>query len=80
MKTNYSQKEMDLAIDYLRGDINEIQLNYLSAQNNTEPEKIKKIAQKLKGYSIFIKNMLLVLLTVFIFFYFKLILNQIYKL
>lgn len=79
MLSNYSQKEIDLALNYLDGKINDIQLNFLSVQNNIESEKIKKIAQEIKKYSNLIKNIGKIALVVAVFFYFRLILSVIYK-
>lgn len=79
MLSNYSQKEIDLAINYLDGKINDIQLNFLSVQNDIESEKIKKIAQEIRKYSNLIKNVCKIALIIGVFFYFRLILSVIYK-
>jgi len=45
----YSDKELELAVDYLDRKINEIQLNFLLVQNKIEPERIDKLINSLRG-------------------------------
>jgi len=46
----YSDKELELAVDYLDRKINEIQLNFLLVQNKIEPERIDKLINSLILY------------------------------
>lgn len=46
---NYSQNEMELAQRYIRGDLTEVQLNYLAFQNGSNKRKIRRLAKYVRS-------------------------------
>lgn len=69
---NYTEKEIELALIYMQGQINDIQLNFLSFKNKTEAEKIKKIAQEITKFDSYFKKfiVLFAILICFLIYYF----------
>lgn len=63
----YSQKEMDLALKYSLGELNDTQLNYWVVQDNLEVEKIISLAKTIESNAYYFRIIKYVL--VFIFFY-----------
>lgn len=68
---NYTEKEIELALSYMQGQINDIQLNFLS-KNKIEAEKIKKIAQEITKFDSYLKKSVIffAILIFFLIYYF----------
>ena len=50
----YTEKELELAMRYINGDINDVQLNYLAVQSKTTEEKVREIAEYINFMSPFL--------------------------
>lgn len=64
---NYSQKEIDLAVKYSLGELNDRQLNYWVVQDDLEIEKIKDLSKIIASNTHYFRVAKYFL--VFIFFY-----------
>lgn len=66
---DYKSKEIELALSYINGELNETQLNFLCVQNNFDLNKIKDLSQELVRYATIMRNVFLglVFLVVFLF-------------
>ena len=65
----YTEKELELAMRYSNGDINDVQLNYLAIQSKTTEKKIREIAEYINFMSPFLVASILLLS----FFFFHLV-------
>lgn len=66
---DYSQNEMDLAKRYIRGDLTEVQLNYLAFQNGLNKRKIRRLVRYVQSTEpFFIVVKLLIAFMMFHFF------------
>jgi hypothetical protein len=63
----YTEKEFELAMRYVNGDINDVQLNYLAVQSKTTEERVREIAEYVNFVSPFLVASGLVL--AFLFFH-----------
>jgi len=59
---DYSSKEIELATKYSLGEINDIQLNFLAVQNETEKYRIQELAQSLQKTEKVLKNINLIII------------------
>jgi len=57
----YTEKEIELALRYSNGDINDVQLNYLAIQSKTTEKKIREIAEYIRFMSPFLLASILLL-------------------
>lgn len=70
---NCTPEEFELALRYMTGDINDVQLNYLSYQGNISKRKIKRLANQISSISPFLTAVGLLILFVLFHFLFLLI-------
>jgi hypothetical protein len=50
----YTEKEYELAMRYVNGDINDVQLNYLAVQGKTTEKRVREIAEYVNFVSPFL--------------------------
>lgn len=62
MIEEYEREEVDLAMSYLMGKINEIQLNYLCVKDQIDIARVKEVANRLLLRFNRIKNIGLIVL------------------
>jgi len=76
---NCTPEEFELAVRYMTGDINDVQLSYLACQSNLNKRKIKKLANQITSMSPFVTAVglliLFVLFHVLFFLIYPLIIN-----